>query len=450
MSVSVVVPTAGVSDHLRRSVENMIESAVRAGPDAEVLVVVNGARSVPALRAVGSPLLRVIQLEQRNLSQARNIGIAQARHDTVIFGDDGAEIPTTWCADLADALRDERFPVVTAPVRVPVCGPVTAFLNYQRVFDAPPITATEALTVTGALGLRRDRLPATVRYDEQNLPQVGEDAALGLALRQAGIPIRWLGDVTPAKHLLPERVEEITERAYRYGGGAARVSCRRLGPVPSPDDVLTIYRTLVVHDHRAFRRFSEILDLGLRSAFTLFDFLFTASWLVGYLDEAGRELGRAIVDVDRDGLREALRQLATVTSAHVDDTGDPVTVDFRRLRGSDEADPLVAQARWLLGRYVTLRTPRAPRPDDQPAAVRPGEAGSATTDSTVDGNSSGRRRRGGDRPPRRADDRLPRLLEAWRRLRDSDVPIDVDAVELLGRQAGFGFRQACEAIERAA
>lgn len=451
MSVSLVVPTVGVSDHLRRSVENMIESAARVGPDAEVLVVVNGAPSVPALRTVRSSALRVLHLEHRNLSRARNVGIEQARHDTVIFGDDGAEMPVTWCEDLAGALRDERFPVVTAPVRVPVSGPITSYLNYQRVFDPAPITATEVGSVTGALGIRRDRLPATIRYDEENLPEVGEDTAFGLALRQAGIPIRWL-DVTPARHLLPERVEEITQRAFRYGGGAARVSCRRLGPVPGPDDVLTFFRILVLGDYRGFRRFSEVLAPGLRSAFTLFDFLYNVSWLVGYLDEAGRELGRAIVDVDRDGLRPALRDLATSAGARVEDGAwNATAVDFRRLGPSGAADPFVAQARWLLTRHVTLRAPRAPRPDDQqqpaPVGAAPGKAAFAPGGEPP---PPGSRRRAGGRPRRRPDDRLTGLLAAWRQVRATGAPIDADAVDRMARELGFGFRQACEAIEQSA
>jgi hypothetical protein len=426
VSVSLVVPTAGVSDQLHRSVVNMIESAARTGPDAEVLVVVNGRSSVPALQTLRSPSLRVLHLDRRNQSRARNLGIEQARHDTVIFGDDGAEMPATWCADLADALRDERYPVVTAPVRVPVTGPITAYLNYQRIFDAPPINEIEALTVTGALGIRRDRLPATARYDESNLPEVGEDAALGLALRQAGIPIRWLADVTPARHLLPERIEEITERAYRYGGAAARVACRNLGPVPEVHDVLSVYRALVLLDYRGYRRFSEVATTGLRSAFTVYDYLFTVSWLVGYLDGAGRELGTTIVDVGRDALRTAVRELAAAAATAVEaGAWDLPTVDFRRLgTAASGHDVLVGRAREALMRHVTLCPPRSTRGDDAPRPVRAGG------------------------PRRRADDRVPHLLAAWHALRDGAGALDADALDRVGRTFGFGFRQACETIER--
>jgi hypothetical protein len=48
------------------------------------------------------------------------------------------------------------------------------------------LDAMEARTVTGHCALRRDRLPAGVRYDEERLPLVGEDVGFGDALRAIG------------------------------------------------------------------------------------------------------------------------------------------------------------------------------------------------------------------------------------------------------------------------
>jgi len=425
MSVSVVVPTAGQSMAIYRSVESWVRSAQHTGPDAEVVIVVNRRRALPALAYSESLLVRVVHIEQTNVSMGRNAGIAAARHDTVIFGDDGAEVPRSWCADLAAALRDPRYPVVTGPVRVPVLGPVTAFLNYQRVFDAPPIDAVEALTVTGALGLRRDRLPAGLRYDEVNLPSVGEDAAFGLALRAAGIPIRWLADIGPAIHLLPERIEEITDRGRRYGGGAARVWCRQLGPVPSPRDVLTIYRALVSPDYHQYRRFNEIVNPVARGAFALYDYLFTVAWLLGYLNGAGAELGQSVVDWDLDGLRRAFADLAAVSTADSRLTVDgwaSLEVDYTRLDHIPaDPDALVAAARRAIVQHV--------RPVTHAFATE-APAGAPLPSR------------------RRATNRLPGLGSAWQALWSPGAPVDADAVNRMARAAGFGFREACAAIER--
>jgi hypothetical protein len=415
MSVSVVLPSAGVSARLGESVRSMAEAAGRTGPDAEVLVVVNG-RPHPDVRHLGAPGVRVVRLDESNVAQARNVGIAEARHDTVIFGDDGATVPPTWCTDLAAVLRDPRYPVVTAPVRVPVLGPVTAFLDYQRLFDAPPANETEALTATGALGLRRDRVPAGVRYDDVNMRQVGEDTAFGLALRAAGIRIRWLGGIAPARHLLPERIEEVTDRALRYGGGAGRVWGRGLGAMLGPDEVLPIYRGFA-SGYEGYRRFTEIDRPPLRAAFALYDYLFSVAWLVGYLGEAGP------ATVDLDGLRPELAALADRAAPTLGPDGWLAPpLDFARLdAGATTADPLIAAARAVFTRHVSVPAPT-------PRTRRPAGAASAGRQDVTD--------------------RMAALNTAWRRLRASGTPLDADVVDRAVRAAGFGFREGCAGIER--
>jgi glycosyltransferase involved in cell wall biosynthesis len=260
VSVTVVVPSAGNSPRLGRSVAELVAAAEATGPDAEVLLVVNGSAPNPTLSHVDTTRVRVLRLPEANVSRARNLGIARARHDTVLFGDDGVGYPPGWCVEFAAALADPALPVVTAPVRVPVRGPVTAFLDHQRVFDAAPLAGPErAGTVTGNCGLRRDRLPAGLRYDERNTPLVAEDIAFGYALRRAGVGIRWLAGAAPVWHELPERVEEITARMLRYGRGAARLWCRRGAPAPPPGDLLAFHRHLTSGGYRGYRRFGEVM-----------------------------------------------------------------------------------------------------------------------------------------------------------------------------------------------
>src|SRR5204863_322425 len=103
----------------------------------------------------------------------------------------------------------------------------------QRFFDAPPLDAGEARTVTGNCGLRRDRVPGSVRFDEVNTPMVAEDVAFGHAARAAGIRIRWLAGAAPGLHVLPERIDEVTERLPGRGrpsepGATAPVQLARL------------------------------------------------------------------------------------------------------------------------------------------------------------------------------------------------------------------------------
>lgn len=107
MSVTVGIPTTGVRPVLRRCVEAAVRSATAAGQDAEVLVVLNGRADAPGLGRVNSPLLRVVRLDQPNVSAARNRAIALARHNVVLFADDDVLVPRQWCAQLRAALRAE-------------------------------------------------------------------------------------------------------------------------------------------------------------------------------------------------------------------------------------------------------------------------------------------------------------------------------------------------------
>jgi hypothetical protein len=427
MSVTVVIPTRGEFGGLRRTVEHHLEGSLRAGADAEVIVVVGGGRRPTALDGLDTPRLRVLQLDGQNVARARNMGIAAARHDTVLFSDDDGVLAPTWWTDLAHALRDPAYPVVTAPVRVPVIGPVTAFLNYQRVFDAPPVDLDEAATVTGHCGLRRDRVPSGVRYDEENLSQVGEDVGFGYALRAAGVRIRWLADLPPGLHQLPDRIEEVTERAFRYGRGGAVLSGIHAAPVVGPADVLRLYRLLGTDDQR-YRRFPEILEPHARVAFTVNDYLYNVAYALGYLVQLGADLGRAFVDVDLDSLRRCWREMGLLVAAETGHLGvadwAALPIDLARLpSGQRTPDPLIAEIRRGLNRYAPL-VDAPPKP--------PG-----TTNNGHLAGMAGARDFG-------------RLHASWSQLRGAGTAMSVDAMDRYARRAGFGFREACATVELAA
>jgi glycosyltransferase involved in cell wall biosynthesis len=432
VTVTVVIPTLGGSSELRGSVEDAIRAAAATGPDAEVLVVVNGGGRAPALANLGSPLLRVLYLERANVSLARNVGIAAARHDTVIFGDDGIAVAPTWCTAFAAGLRDPRYPVATAPVHVPVTGPVTALLDYQRVFEAMPLDATEARTLNGHCAIRRDRIPAHIRYDEENLPVVGEDLAFGATLRAAGIPIRWLPDVPSVGHVLTDRIEEITDRAMRYGRATVMLWRHGLAPAARPSELLAGYRYAGFGGHRLYRRFTEVVQPAARAAFTVYDYLFDLSFLIGYLAELGDWLAHPFIELDQAGLRGAWQDIAARTAAGAGGLTAAdwraLPVDYTRLDDAPPTDdPLVADVRYALARYAP------PVPGRPPAAVA-----AVVDEAAADLGSAAA-----------APDR-ERLLGSWRDWRASGAPLTADTVNGWARRIGYGFRDACATIERAA
>ncbi|MGI5472956.1 glycosyltransferase [Streptomyces sp. CA-132043] len=322
MSVTVAIPTTLERPTVRATVESALAAATSCGPHAEVLVVVNGTPPSPdPLAHLGSPQVRVVRLARRSAPAARNAALSAALHDTVLFTDDDCRLPTAWCTDLATALVAPGEVAVAAPVRAEGPGPLLAYMNYQRLFDAPPDGAGGAgYLVTANCGVRRDRLPLGMRFDDANFNNAAEDADFGIRLRAAGRTIRWLAGAPPVAHRLSGAVGEVSRRWLRYGRAHVRLYTRKRHPGTALGGVRRWYAAMCDEPERIHRCFSELADPALREAFTAYDLILGASFLIGYLEELGNEWGRPLITVDHDKLtagweRAAMSQEALVSSA---------------------------------------------------------------------------------------------------------------------------------------
>ena len=445
MTVTVGIPTTGERPVLRRSVEAAICSASLVSQDAEVLVVVNGRSDAPGLGCVDSPLLRVIQLDQANVSRARNTAIAEARHDTVLFADDDVVVPQPWCAEMHAALRDPGGAVVTARTRVPALGPLTALLDYQRNFDSqPPQPEDPGKLLTANFGLRRDLIPAEVRFDE-NFTTVGEDFDFGHQLWAAGIWFRCLGEATPVPHELPEEIEPNIERCLRYGEGTVLVSTKR-GEQPKLLPVFgSWYKATMNPDYHGSRKYAEFVWPDVRAAFRVYAGILNSAYLVGCLYSLGMSLGRPVIRMDHDQLTAAWEHAAAradelVSKLSAADWRD-LPVDYARLAGSsasraqpdDLADSIIADMKAALSKY-------APLTEDPPAP------GSKDTAKAGQPAGRGRERRwesGLAGPETRA-----RVRQVLDELRGRDGPISEADIDNFARVTGLPFRVGCEIIER--
>lgn len=360
MNVTVAIPTTLERSGVRRTVESAIASASRCGDDSEVLVVANGDRSRAPLENIGSPLLRVVHQERRSAPGARNLALETARHDTLMFTDDDCVIPETWCSDIQDALTRQGWAAVAAPVRISIRGLVTSFIDYQRIFDAPPETSDETrYLITASCGLRRDAIPCGFRFDDVNFNNAAEDADFGYRLRDAGIAIGWLGATDPVLHTLNESTEEITERFLRYGRANARLYARKRRWEESVPGVLDWYAALVAGTSDDFRRFDEFVDREVREAFTVYELMLTASFLIGYLDELGNEVDYPLVNVDYQRLHEGWQQATRGLQAEISETP---CIDFSRLGRRSESRGAIPA--WL---PALLRECAPPVPTTPPA-----------------------------------------------------------------------------------
>jgi Glycosyl transferase family 2 len=450
MTVTVGIPTTGVRPVLRRCVEAAIRSAVLAGPDAEVLVVVNGRADAPGLGRVDSPMVRVAYLDQPNVSAARNLAIAQARHDVVLFADDDVLVPEPWCGQLRTALCDQGAAVVTAPVRVPVSGPVTAMINHQRNFDSQPSwpggRGGPGTLLTANFGLRRDLVPGDVRFDE-DLAVAGEDGDFNHQLWTAGLSFRLLSDAVPVQHELPEGIEPIIERCLPYGEGTVRSLTKRgLGP-----KLLFAfgpwYRAVTDPASDRSRRYAELIWPVARDAFRINAAISKFCYLAGVLHALGTSQGRPVIRLDQAQLTAALRHAAARARARVagltaaDWRGMPV--DYSRLRDAPAGSaapgaPGAAAGRDRDGGYaqsVIAGLKTAMRAHAPLAPGLPGCGGQPGQDEDWASRLAG--------PGTHA-----LIRQVLDELRGRDAPVSEADLVGFARRTGLPFRVCCELVER--
>jgi hypothetical protein len=445
MTVTVGIPTTGERPVLRRTVEAAIRSASLVSADAVVLVVVNGRGDAPGLGRIDSPQLRVVYLDRSNRAAARNYAIAHGRHDTVLFADDDAVVPQQWCGELHGALRDRGWALVTAPVQVPESGPITALFNYQRLFDSqPPGPDGPGNLITANFGLRRDLIPAQVRFDE-NLPS-GEDTDLGHQLWAAGVGFGFLSDAEPIRHVLPEQLEPNIRRSMAYGQNTAMVSTklgtgRKLLPL-----LCSRYAAITSREYRDFRKFAEFIRPDVRAAFTVYEYLFNSAYLVSCLHWLGTFAGQPVIRLDEGQLTAAWRHAAARADGHVSALRpadwSSLAVDYSRLAGGaaapprldDLAESTVADMKLALGQHAPLIGGRSSSEDTfaagQPAG--PGRAGIGRGWAAALGQPG-------------TEARLHLALDELRR---QDRPISKADIDSFIRAARMPFKISCEIIEK--
>ncbi len=428
VSVSVVVPTTLANPFCEQSLASVVEAADRVHGD--VVLVVNGPGARDRRPPVRSHRVRVLYSRGTGPAAARNLGMREARHDVVLFTDDDCVVPPTWCATMSEALAGGNA-AAAGPTRVAVRGPITAFLNYQRLFDAPPLEPTTVRWVgTLNCGIRRSAFGESVSFDEQFPAPAGEDAEFGYRMRDAGATISWLSDAEPVVHLLPEEIGQITGRLSRYGRAWAQL-VRRCGrwreAVPAPADQLT---ELMTGGSPAQRMFREIASPAARTAFTAYLGMLLASYLVAYLDELGAQWGCRLVEVDHEGLAAGWPGIASAIADEVS-TEPPglwtaLPVDARLLTRPVPPDPPGAVAAHV-ARHVAFPA------DGPPPAVRETMA-----------------RWHAIQQEEFLTRVLPGLAKLMGELRVAGTPWSSDETERRLRGIGLGYAEGCYLLERLA
>lgn len=111
--VSVIICTRDRPAPLLACVASVAESVAVAGVGTEVLVVENGSQPAltlneAALAAAGGGLCRIVRLGKGSLSQARNVGIGQARGRLLVCVDDDCVLDPDYLTDMLRHAHEMR------------------------------------------------------------------------------------------------------------------------------------------------------------------------------------------------------------------------------------------------------------------------------------------------------------------------------------------------------
>jgi glycosyltransferase involved in cell wall biosynthesis len=431
VSVSVVIPSTLERSHVRACVEAALASAALLSADAEVLLVANRVPAGTVYDGDPHPRLRVLRSEPAGVSRARNAGVAAARHDTVLFVDDDLVVPPSWCTEMYQALHCGPV-AVGGPVRMRVVGPITAFMNHQRYYDAAPMDGRMGgLLVTANAGYRRDLAPPGPPFDTEHHPHAGEDTDLALRLRAAGGDIGWLATRAAPIHHVEENVPALVVRALRDGRSSARIYARHglRAPVQCLPSPWRIYSASLAGRPEYYRLYGELDSLPVRALFATMSLVLINCLHAAYLHETGQLFDHPLVSLDEDAL---VADLSAMLSAAIEAVSGvppqiwaqlPMLLSPERVRPSLEGLVPVAEVAAVFNR-------RAPR---------------GTTPTRRIFNHLGR---GDGAWITRTMHERDRAAEVWRGLRPGIEGLTLETLEAEARRAGLTLSDVCGYLDR--
>ncbi len=291
LTCSVIINTYNRADYLRR----LLPSLERQQDAVFEIIVVNGPSTDDTLRVLEPYRDRIKQAQcpKCNLSMSRNIGIALASGDLVLFMDDDAlPFDTRWVARFAEAFRD-RPQLAAAGGKVVVGdteyveynGGLTTCFGFQH-FDAaqtpPPSPDGEPwlLRVPGGnCAYRRSSLTALGGFDE-TFVYYADETDVCMRLVEQGAEITHLHD-NPIRHY-PQRIiadnRRLAEKYYiitrsdtyfalKNGRGTSRAR---------------LFKTIRYARSKHFYR--DLMDFRAKKLFSRPEFLFAwRRWFTGFI-----------------------------------------------------------------------------------------------------------------------------------------------------------------------
>jgi glycosyltransferase involved in cell wall biosynthesis len=235
---SLIVPTYGRTEELSQLLASI---ASQERNDVEVIVVDQNDddRIVPILEAAPGNMSMVhVQLAEKNVSAARNVGMDVASGEIVAFPDDDCSYPPGLLNQVDAWFREHRNFTVFAVGALDAAGVTSGNRWIQHACDIGPLNALRT-TFCSSLFISDPERSRQVRFD----PRLnrGEETDFVLRLLATGLRGRFdrsLHIVHPRRDMLSGTVSRA--RAVSYGAGMGRLVRRH--------SLLALWFALITYD----------------------------------------------------------------------------------------------------------------------------------------------------------------------------------------------------------
>jgi glycosyltransferase involved in cell wall biosynthesis len=264
---SIVIPTRGRAGYLDVALASLVPQATALG--GEIVVVSDGGEPSTAAVADRHRVRLVATAPSLGINAARNLGVAEARSDLVVFVDDDIEAPPGWLrAILAGASAVPDADVFGGPIRARLEG------GGPRVCGREPAPITtldlggedhDAELVWGAnMAVRRRALDALGPFD-QTLAGCGDEEDWLRRYAAQGGRVRYLAaaGVEHRRTAADATLRALARSAYRRGRAARRYDVHK-GTAPPASGELRVLAGCAWHAVR--RRCVNGLVLGAQTA----------------------------------------------------------------------------------------------------------------------------------------------------------------------------------------
>jgi glycosyltransferase involved in cell wall biosynthesis len=226
--ITIIIATRDRPAALRRCL-SAIASQQAVGP-LEILVVDDGSVARDAIAAVvaAHPPAKLLRTTGVGLGAARNVGIAAAAGDILLFTDDDCQPNPEWADELANRLRQGADAVGGATVPA---APVT---KYRRASEAICAFVRDRLSflVGNNMGCRRE-VASMVPFSETSPVAAGEDREWSERLRRQGFTIVYEPKAV-VQHAPDLNLRRYWAQHLRYGRAAIWL-CRQEANQPRQD-----------------------------------------------------------------------------------------------------------------------------------------------------------------------------------------------------------------------